>query len=418
MQLTIKGAANRIFTVNVDESGTVLDLKAAIQESQRDITGAIRLIYSGKLLVDAQPLSSYGITDGHAVHMVVARSTEARPPPHPSPSPGTSSPPSPSPPVDPLPPPPPPASPTFTPPNFGDAFPGGNMNFASLFQSPEMRGMVQQMMSNPQQLVAMMRNSPWGNSPQMQELLNIMNSPGGPEYLSAMFQQTGDGPAAAGGGFPGIPPGFDLGAMLNNPMVQQMMGQVAENPQMLQGILQGNPMLRQYADNPEALAAAFRQFPAAAPPPAAAPAPAPPPMTGTVDPELLRRLFAGAVPDGADSQIAYNPEIRRGLAQVVQGLQMCRANGLQLFGSVTDIDRLLAQGAGVLGVGFGGAAAAAAPAAAPAAAAAPQLTPEQRFGRQLDQMDEMGFGDRQRNIEALIATAGNVTNAIEWLLTH
>eukprot|EP00088_Acartia_fossae_P065973 TRINITY_DN814_c0_g1_i1.p1 TRINITY_DN814_c0_g1~~TRINITY_DN814_c0_g1_i1.p1 ORF type:complete len:628 (+),score=210.81 TRINITY_DN814_c0_g1_i1:38-1921(+) len=42
--------------------------------------------------------------------------------------------------------------------------------------------------------------------------------------------------------------------------------------------------------------------------------------------------------------------------------------------------------------------------------------PEERFASQLDQLASMGFGDRQANIQALIATFGDVNAAVERLL--
>ena len=42
--------------------------------------------------------------------------------------------------------------------------------------------------------------------------------------------------------------------------------------------------------------------------------------------------------------------------------------------------------------------------------------PEQRFASQLDQLASMGFVDRQANIQALIATFGDVNAAVERLL--
>jgi hypothetical protein len=43
--------------------------------------------------------------------------------------------------------------------------------------------------------------------------------------------------------------------------------------------------------------------------------------------------------------------------------------------------------------------------------------PEVRFKTQLEQLNEMGFTDKEANIRALTATNGNVQNAIERLLS-
>jgi len=46
----------------------------------------------------------------------------------------------------------------------------------------------------------------------------------------------------------------------------------------------------------------------------------------------------------------------------------------------------------------------------------PEQPPEERFASQLDQLASMGFVDRQANIQALIATMGDVNAAVERLL--
>ncbi|RKP12740.1 hypothetical protein BJ684DRAFT_4877, partial [Piptocephalis cylindrospora] len=47
---------------------------------------------------------------------------------------------------------------------------------------------------------------------------------------------------------------------------------------------------------------------------------------------------------------------------------------------------------------------------------APSIPPEDRYQEQLRQLNEMGFWEPQRNIQALQLTGGNVSAAIEWLL--
>merc|ERR1719356_139576 len=46
----------------------------------------------------------------------------------------------------------------------------------------------------------------------------------------------------------------------------------------------------------------------------------------------------------------------------------------------------------------------------------PEQAPEERFASQLEQLASMGFVDRQANIQALIATMGDVNAAVERLL--
>ena len=44
------------------------------------------------------------------------------------------------------------------------------------------------------------------------------------------------------------------------------------------------------------------------------------------------------------------------------------------------------------------------------------VPPEELYSTQLTQLQEMGFIDRQENMRALIATAGNIHAAVERLL--
>jgi len=46
----------------------------------------------------------------------------------------------------------------------------------------------------------------------------------------------------------------------------------------------------------------------------------------------------------------------------------------------------------------------------------PDQAPEERFASQLEQLASMGFVDRQANVQALIATMGDVNSAVERLL--
>ena len=44
--------------------------------------------------------------------------------------------------------------------------------------------------------------------------------------------------------------------------------------------------------------------------------------------------------------------------------------------------------------------------------------PEERYAEQLRQLNEMGFYEFERNVEALRRTGGSVQGAVEYLLTH
>ena len=70
--------------------------------------------------------------------------------------------------------------------------------------------------------------------------------------------------------------------------------------------------------------------------------------------------------------------------------------------------------------GFGGLGAGAGAGAAPVRSPQPQddRPPEDRYAEQLRQLNDMGFYEFERNIEALRRTGGSVQGAVEYLLTH
>jgi len=47
-----------------------------------------------------------------------------------------------------------------------------------------------------------------------------------------------------------------------------------------------------------------------------------------------------------------------------------------------------------------------------------QAPPEERYSNQLDQLSGMGFMNREANLQALIATFGDVNAAVERLLSN
>lgn len=228
----------------------------------------------------------------------------------------------------------------------------------------------------------------------------------------------------AGTGATGAPGGAmpDFGSLMSSPEVRQMMQQMASNPQMFADIMRmnpmfaGNPMMQEIANNPELLQQqmemARQLFGGAG---AAAPAPTAP----QVDREFLRRLLGNEPSEANITAITGNQQMMDGLRQIAAGAQTLRRGGVLVFNDLVNIDTILGQ----LAAGARPAPAApAAPPAAPAPAPAPtptyQMTPEQRFGPQLAQMHDCGFLDDQRNIEALIATNGNVNAAVDWILSH
>ena len=78
----------------------------------------------------------------------------------------------------------------------------------------------------------------------------------------------------------------------------------------------------------------------------------------------------------------------------------------------------MAGGGGAGGGTDAGSRSAAGSGSSPAPAAGDSRPPEERYEAQLRQLNEMGFYDFDRNVEALRRTGGNVNGAVEYLLTH
>merc|ERR550519_2698893 len=169
-------------------------------------------------------------------------------------------------------------------------------------------------------------------------------------------------------------------------------------------------------------------------------------------PQMLQQMQSPAV-----QQLMANPEALQAIMQIQQGMERLRVASPELFTTLG----LPSLPPGLIPPGLAPAAAAtatttaatsnpaspstttttttaASPAPATAAPSQPnqdmfsqfmsqmvsqmastnntQMPPEERFASQLEQLAGMGFIDRQANIQALVATMGDVNAAIERLL--
>lgn len=68
--ITIKSSGDSKYSVSIDPSSTILDLKAKISDQADVSPDRQRLIYSGKVLKDSESISSYKIQSGHTIHLV------------------------------------------------------------------------------------------------------------------------------------------------------------------------------------------------------------------------------------------------------------------------------------------------------------------------------------------------------------
>merc|ERR1719411_273744 len=146
-------------------------------------------------------------------------------------------------------------------------------------------------------------------------------------------------------------------------------------------------------------------------------------------PQMLQQMQNPAV-----QQLMGNPEALQAIMQIQQGMERLRTAAPEVFQSLglpTLPPNLVPP--------VGGADSSSSPAQPPAAPAQagndqvfsqlmsqmmgqmragnPDQPPEERFASQLEQLASMGFVDRQANIQALIATMGDVNAAVERLLS-
>ncbi|XP_019859913.1 PREDICTED: UV excision repair protein RAD23 homolog B-like [Amphimedon queenslandica] len=86
MIITVKTLQQKTFKIEIEESASVLDLKKAIEANQGEAFPAAgqKLIYSGKILNDSQPLSDYSIQESNFVVVMVSK---IKPAPAPTPKP-------------------------------------------------------------------------------------------------------------------------------------------------------------------------------------------------------------------------------------------------------------------------------------------------------------------------------------------
>jgi ubiquilin len=317
--LNVKAHTEKNYKVETSLNITVAEMKNKI-EAVSDIKAELqRLIYSGQVLRDERTLADYKIQNNHTIHLVARAVPQTQPAPQPQPQP-------------------------------------------------------QQAQPQPQPQQA--QPAPQGQQPQIPPNLfaNLFGQQAGQQGGQAQGQGLGGQQP-----FPGLDPNVMLN-MLNNPMIQQSMNQLLQNPQLLQQMLMNNPMAAQLVNNNPVVQQLLN------------------------NPEVLQQM---ANPD------LLNQVLRAQMAQ--QGVQQGAQQGQQI-----DFNQLFQQMGGLQGMGglgpmanFGAMYGANLQQPGQPANAQP---PEERYAIQLQQLQDMGFNNRQVNLQALATTNGNVEAAVERLL--
>ncbi|KAK6458537.1 uncharacterized protein RJT20DRAFT_143480 [Scheffersomyces xylosifermentans] len=206
-----------------------------------------------------------------------------------------------------------------------------------------------------------------------------------------------------GGMNSGMPDPEQLSQMMSNPQFQESMNAMLSNPQMLDFMINQNPQFRAMGPQVREMLQSpfFRQM--------------------ISNPEMMRSMMqlqrgAGGFPGfggagGATNAFpapGANPNVEGGASETSGDSAASTPNAAanpfaSLFpNGLPPVDPFSMFG------GAGGAPAAAAP--------VDNRPPEERYESQLRQLNDMGFFDFDRNIEALRRTGGSVQGAIEYLL--
>ncbi|KAL1785093.1 ubiquilin-1 isoform X1 [Sigmodon hispidus] len=234
---------------------------------------------------------------------------------------------------------------------------------------------------------------------------------------------TSTGQSASG---PGLVPGAGA-SMFNTPGMQSLLQQITENPQLMQNMLSApymRSMMQSLSQNPDLAAQMMLNNPLFA---------GNPQLQEQMRQQLPTFLQQMQNPDTLSAM--SNPRAMQALLQIQQGLQTLATEAPGLIPG-------FAPALGAAGNSGGSSGNNTAPNPAPIentsttgavtepghqqfiqqmlqalAGVNPQLqSPEVRFQQQLEQLSAMGFLNREANLQALIATGGDINAAIERLL--
>ncbi|TVY56121.1 Deubiquitination-protection protein dph1 [Lachnellula suecica] len=407
----VKTSSDGNHTISMSETATVLDLKTKLSGDDYEKVPADRqrLIYSGRVMKNEDALSKYNIKAGNTIHMVKsAQSNVAQNPASPATAAGSAPRSAPGVPTN-------MAAGTANNPLAGltgaryaghMALPGADMfgadggmgappsedAMAQMLEDPNMQQTMNEALNNPAVVDMMIQSNPTlRNNPHAREMFNnpefrrMLTDPTSMRQAAQLRRAMGGGGGAGAFPAPGVTDNTPGAAGTNQP------NNAAANPfAMLGGAGAGgaggaNPFAALFG-TPGQTGAQGAGSPGANPDAAANP---------------FASLLGGA--GGAGGFPGMPPMSPEQMQQAMQMLQGFGGEGGGGFGNLF--------GPGGFG-GLGGAGAAASP--PPPADTRP---PEEQYADQLRQLNDMGFFDFDRNVQALRRSGGSVQGAIEQLLS-
>jgi len=234
----------------------------------------------------------------------------------------------------------------------------------------------------------------------------------------------------------GAPLGAALGqnaGMFTSPGMQSLMGQMRDNPTLMSQMMSAPYMQSMFSSlqaNPDQAASMLASNPMFAGNPALQQ------QMQQMMPQMLQQMQNPSV-----QQLMGNPDALQAIMQIQQGMDRLRQTAPDVFQSMglptlppNLVPPPVAPGTAATGANpTSPSTNSTTPGQAPSAnpdqfsqfmtqmmgqmrAGNPDQAPEERFASQLDQLASMGFVDRQANVQALIATMGDVNAAVERLL--
>ncbi|CDK27841.1 unnamed protein product [Kuraishia capsulata CBS 1993] len=383
LTLSYRSSGDKKYQLSVPRTVTIAELKALVEAESEIPADRQKLIYSGKVLKDGDPLSTYNVQSGHTIHLVK------------SPVPKSSQP-----------------APAAAPVAAGAT--GGSAES-----------------SVPSNIAA------------GQGAFNPLAGLTGARYAGANIPLPSSSMFGPDGGMGALPDENQMAEMMENPMFQESMRSVLADPQMLDYLINQSPQLRSMGPqarqmlqsdyfrnmmtNPQMMrqvmdmqrmmgglggqgAGAASIFPA----PGATSTTTGGDGAATVGTDSTSGSTLGSAPAATTgSDPAANP-----FAALLGG-NAAGANPFAMFAPQGDAAGAASGAANpffnpdLMNMLMGGGAGAGAGAAAAPADTRP---PEERYESQLRQLNDMGFSDFERNVRALRRSGGSVQGALDALL--
>ncbi|KAI1499048.1 hypothetical protein F5X99DRAFT_298564 [Biscogniauxia marginata] len=424
----VKTSGDSQHTITMAETALVSDLKTKLAgpEFENIPVERQRLIYSGRVMKNEEPLSTYKIKAGNTVHLVKSAAS------NPAPAPSTSSASTPAVPQVPT----NMAAGTANNPLAGltgaryagltnlpsaDMFgPDGGMvgsmmdedQLANMLSNPNVAQQMNEMMNNDQFLDMMIQSNPMlRNNPHAREMVrspmfrHMMTNPEALRNAARIQRMMRGGPAGQSAfPMPGVTDNTPSEGGNNNN--NQNAGGQGQNPADIWGALGSDAFGGSNAPNP--FGAFFNPFAMGPPGQGAAGSGNTTQAAGTpgaqTNTETAGQGQGNTASDGSNPPQPPNP-----FASLFGGAPGANANaGANPFGMPPISPEALQQMVQLLGMGS--------PSGTPAPPA-DNRPPEERYAEQLRQLNEMGFYDFDRNVAALRRSGGSVQGAIEHLLS-